>query len=97
VKKFFSIAIVGFALAVASADAQVYVRIGPPPVRVEHPGPPPGRDFVWIRGHHQWDGRAYVWVPGRYERIPHAHAVWVDGRWRRTPRGWVWVEGHWRR
>jgi hypothetical protein len=95
-KKFFSAAIFGVVLAAASANAQVYVRVGPPAVRVERPGPPPGRNYVWVKGHHRWNGRAYVWVPGHYERIPRAHAVWVDGYWRNTPRGYVWVDGRWR-
>jgi hypothetical protein len=96
-KKFVSIAIFGLTLAAASANAQVYVRIGPPPVVVEHPGPPPGAGYVWIHGYHRWDGNAYVWVPGRYEVRPRPRAVWVDGHWRHTRHGWIWIEGHWRR
>ena len=40
----------------AASNAQVYVHIGPPVAVVEHPGPPPGRDFVWVSGYHRWDG-----------------------------------------
>jgi hypothetical protein len=95
-KKFLFTAIVGFGLAAASANAQVYVRIGPPPVVVEHPGRAPGPNYIWVHGYHRWDGRAYVWVPGRYIVRPRAHAVWVDGSWRHGSRGYYWVEGHWR-
>jgi hypothetical protein len=95
-KKLVSVALLGTALVAASANAQVYVRIGPPPVVVEHPAPPPGPNYVWVRGYHRWDGNAYVWVPGRYEVRPRARAVWVDGHWRHTANGWVWIEGHWR-
>jgi hypothetical protein len=95
-KKFIPTAILGLALAAGSVNAQVYVRVAPPPVLVEHRGPRPGPNYVCIKGYHRWDGRAYVWVPGRYEVLPRPHAVWVDGRWRSTPQGWIWVEGHWR-
>ena len=37
----------------AASNAQVYVHIGPPVAVVEHPGPPPGRDFVWVSGYHR--------------------------------------------
>lgn len=74
----------------------VYVRVRPPVYRTEVVGVAPGPGFVWIRGYHRWDGGAYVWVPGRWERRPQARAVWVEGSWRHNRRGWYWVEGHWR-
>ena len=80
----------------AASNAQVYVHIGPPVAVVEHPGPPPGRDFVWVSGYHRWDGNRYVWVPGHYERPPHGHHVWVAHHWEHRHDGWVLVEGHWR-
>jgi WXXGXW repeat (2 copies) len=80
----------------AASNAQVYVHIGPPVAVVEHPGPPPERGYVWVAGYHRWDGARYVWVPGRYERPPHAHAVWVPHHWVHHHDGWVLVEGHWR-
>jgi hypothetical protein len=82
--------------AAGAANAQVYVHVGPPPVVVEHPGPPPHPGYVWIQGYHRWDGGRYVWVPGRYEMPPRPHAVWVPHRWVHRHGGWVMVEGHWR-
>lgn len=76
----------------------VWVRVGPPPPRREvvierdRPGP----EFIWISGYYRWDGGAYGWVPGRWERRPHTRAAWVPGRWYHEHRGWYWVEGHWR-
>jgi WXXGXW repeat (2 copies) len=78
----------------AASNAQVVVRIGPPVDIVEHPGPPPHRGYVWIAGYHRWDRGRYVWVPGRYERPPHEHAVWVPHHWIQRHDGWVLVEGH---
>jgi len=81
----------------SSAFAQrVYVRIGPPPVVVEHPGPRPHEGFVWVGGYHRWDGARYVWVPGHWVEPPRRHAEWVPGHWRHEAGGWYWVEGHWR-
>lgn len=75
---------------------RVYVRVAPPRVIVEAPPPAPSARHVWVGGFHRWDGRAYVWVPGRWELGPRAGAVWVSGHWKNTPHGWEWIEGHWR-
>lgn len=91
--------IVAFAalLACSAAQAEVFVRIGPPPprpVEVIPVRPHPG--WVWVPGYHRWDGRAYVWVPGYYVAPPRPRAYWVPGRWVPRRGGWMWVEGHWR-
>ena len=78
------------------AAVPIYVRIRPPRIRVERRGPPPSPGHVWQRGYYRWDGAAYVWVPGRWEIGPRAHARWAEGHWRHGRRGWYWVEGHWR-
>ena len=75
---------------------RIYVRTAPPVAVVEVEGVAPGPEFVWIRGYHRWDGRAYVWDPGRWERRPQARAVWVEGHWVKHRKGWYWEEGHWR-
>jgi hypothetical protein len=80
----------------AAAFAQVYVHVGPPPPVYETRGPAPGPDFAWIGGYHRWDGQRYVWVGGRWDRRPHAHAVWVRHRWVHRHGGYVMLEGHWR-
>ena len=75
---------------------------GPAFVVVEEPPPPPRRTvvtvrpgFIWIEGHHRWDGNRYVWQDGYYER-ERANQVWYPGRWERRGRGHVWIEGSWR-
>jgi hypothetical protein len=81
----------------ASAGPRVYVRIGPPAPVVETRIVAPSPRHVWIAGYHRWDGRAYVWVPGRWELPPSHRAAWVPGHWVHHRRnGWYWVEGHWR-
>jgi hypothetical protein len=80
----------------ATANAQVAIRIGPPAPVVERPGPPPREGFVWIGGYHRWDGQRYVWTPGRWAEPPRPHARWEAGRWEHRHDGYVWVEGRWK-
>jgi hypothetical protein len=78
------------------AAVRVYVPVPPPPLVVETAPVPPSPRHVWIGGYHRWDGRTYVWVPGRYE-VPRRHyRVWVPGRWAQHRRGYYWVDGRWR-
>ena len=92
--------LIGFALsgvlAVSGFAAEVIVRVAPPRPVYETRGPMPGRGYVWINGYHRWDGRAHVWVPGRWERPPHPRSRWVEHRWVKRHGGYVFVEGHWR-
>jgi len=84
--------------APAAAGARIYVRIGPPAPVVEERIIAPSPRHVWIGGYHRWDGRAYVWVPGRWELPPSRYRTWVPGHWVRHQRnGYYWVDGHWRR
>jgi WXXGXW repeat (2 copies) len=85
------------ACAAAAPRGRVYVRVGPPAPIVERRIVAPGPGYVWISGYHTWDSRAYVWVPGRWDRPPRARANWVPARWVHDRRnGWYLVEGHWR-
>ncbi len=97
-KKFLPTAACALFMAASIAQAQVVVRIGPPPRPVETIPPPPHEHpgWAWHEGYHRWDGHAYVWVPGYYVEPPHAHAHWVGGHWDHRGDGYVWVEGHWR-
>jgi hypothetical protein len=81
----------------ARAAARVYVRVGPPAPVVEVRAGAPGPRYVWVDGYHRWDGRAYVWVPGRWAIPPRARAAWVPGHWVHASRGYYFVDGHWRR
>ena len=88
-----------FSLALAAppaAAARVYVKVGPPAVRVEVRGAAPSPRHVWVGGYWHWNGHAHVWVAGAWRLPPRPHAVWVDGHWKSTPHGWTWVGGHWR-
>ena len=94
---FWALALAGVLCASAGpAQAAVYVRIAPPAPQAEVVGFPPGPGHTWTNGYYYWDGREYIWQPGRWVRPPRPHANWVAGHWRPTPRGWTWVPGHWR-
>lgn len=87
---------IGSGLAVGAFAADVIVRVAPPHAVVERRGVAPSRQHVWVTGYHRWDGRAYVWEPGRWEVPPRARAHWVPAHWVHRRGGWVLIEGHWR-
>jgi hypothetical protein len=82
--------------AIGTANAQIVVRIGPPPPRPVEVVPAERPGSVWVAGYHRWDGHRYVWVKGHYAHPPHPGAVWVAGDWREERGGHVWHEGYWR-
>ena len=81
---------------VSAYGQEVVVKVHPPRRVVETRGAAPERGYVWTSGYHRWDGHAYVWTAGRWQRPPHEHAVWVSHHWVHRHGGWVLVEGHWR-
>jgi hypothetical protein len=83
-------------LTAGGLSAQISVRIGPPRPLVERRGPPPSRGYVWVNGYQRWDGRAYAWTPGRWERPPRPRARWHQHRWVKRHGQWVFEEGRWR-
>ncbi len=85
-----------FFLSVGAANAQIVVRIGPPPPRPVEVVSAARPGYVWVPGYHRWDGHGYVWVRGEYRRPPRPGVVWVPGEWREERGGHVWHEGYWR-
>lgn len=83
------------ALSAQVSGGTVYVNIAPPPPPVEVKVVAPGKGYFWVGGYHRWNGKAYVWVPGRWALPPHPGAVWIAGHWKSTPHGWVWKAGRW--
>ena len=80
------------------AQGEVVVENPPPPpapVVEAPPAPPPEPGMVYVQGYHRWDGRAYVWERGHYERPPRQGARYTAGHWEARGRGKVWVNGHW--
>lgn len=69
----------------------------PPPAVVEAPpAAPPQAGMVWIAGYNRWDGRAYQWQRGHYERPPRAQARYTAAHWEARGHGKVWVNARWR-
>jgi len=89
------LAVVASIMSVAS-QAQVAIRIGPPPPVVEHYGAPPRPGWVWVGGFHRWNGARYVWTPGHYAAPPRPGVRWVpDGYYRRGGQ-YYYRHGYWR-
>lgn len=68
-----------------------------PPTPAEQVPLPPrsSSTLIWRPGHFDWNGSAYVWIPGEWvERAGHG-TLWQDGYWERAERGSVWVPAHW--
>ncbi|HEX3891819.1 MAG TPA: hypothetical protein VHW46_04535 [Terracidiphilus sp.] len=95
-KKIALAALLAFTLLPAASNAQVYVRVGPPPPVHEHYGRPPHAGWVYQPGYHAWDGHRYAWHGGVWAEPPRPHAVWVPHHWVHRHGGYVLVEGHWR-
>ncbi len=84
-------------IAALSEAAEVFVTVAPPPpVTTAVIGVAPSPRHVWTAGYHQWNGRAYVWVPGRWVIPPRAGGVWIAPHWAPRRGGYVFVPGHWR-
>jgi hypothetical protein len=50
---------------------------------------------VWIPGEWVWNGNAYAYVNGHWEK-PRAKRVYIAGHWSQSPRGYVWIKGYWK-
>ena len=78
--------------ALASLNAQVYVKVCPrPPAHVRSASPHP--KHIWIDGDWVYNGRNYVWREGYWAAPRHGH-TWIPGHWKNTRRGNKWVPGH---
>ena len=86
----------GCIATVRARPGVLYVQQAPPPRLVEVIGPPPSPNHIWIAGHHEWRGREYVWVAGRFEVIPPGFGRYEQGKWMHERAGWFWQEGRWR-
>ena len=72
----------------------VEVQVRPPPARVVVV-PTPRHGYVWAPGYWRWNGRAHVWVDGRWLRERHGYH-WVPAHWEENRRGyWHFEDGHW--
>jgi hypothetical protein len=77
-------------------DAGRYAHREPPQDRSETPPPQPGAEFIWVSGHHSWDGADFQWHKGQWTVPPTGYHTWTVGRWEQTgTSNWVYVEGQW--
>ncbi len=65
-------ALLAVALTFAGCAAPLWEGPVPPPTEPmpEVRSLPPAPGMVWVAGSWHWDGRAYAWIPGRWETAP---------------------------
>ncbi|HVX65211.1 MAG TPA: hypothetical protein VHA11_01340 [Bryobacteraceae bacterium] len=95
-KKFFAVGIFALALTAGGANAEVFVRFGPPRPPREVIVVRPSARHVWVPGYYRWAGHRYVWTRGYWVMPPRPRAVWVPGYWAPRRGGHVWIAGYWR-
>jgi hypothetical protein len=89
-------AVFAVALMIPAANAQGYVRVGPPRARREIIVARPNFRHVWTPGYYRWSGVRYDWAPGYWAVPPRPRAIWVPGYWAHRPGGYFWIGGYWR-
>jgi hypothetical protein len=84
------------ALALAGCSAGNAPPPIPAPIAEALPKPPVSPTaLIWQPGHWDWNGSAYVWVPGQYVS-PEGHGNnWLPAYWEKTDSGWIWHPAHW--
>jgi hypothetical protein len=95
VKTTFWAGLLALCLIPAGAMAQDASHVAPPVPLVEQHDHAPHDGWIWVEGHHRWDGHRYVWVHGFWVHPPHPGAVWVRHHWEQRNGDWVLVPGHW--
>ena len=90
----FAAALMGFG---AAAQAQSFtVTVAPPAPRYEVV-PAARAGHVWVRGHYQWRGNDYAWVPGHFVTA-RAGYDYREPQWVQRGNGtWVMVGNTWER
>lgn len=88
-------------LYTSEADATTNYVVAQPPA--PPPPPPevvvyqPGPNYVWVPGYYAYDGRAYVWIGGRWARPPHRrYHNYRAPHWENRSGNYVYIQGYWR-
>ncbi len=79
----FAVVLLAALCAPLEARMAVFVGIAPPRPVVERVVPAPAPRLVWVSDYYRWNGRAYIWTPGRWVYPPRPSAVWVAPRFGR--------------
>lgn len=72
------------------AEQTTTAPAAPPALQAETPPPaPPVQAAFWVSGFWQWDGAAWIWVPGSWQLRPSTTLTWRATTWQ--PRGGVHI------
>ncbi len=77
------------------AAVDVFVKIAPPPPRVERV-PAPRRGYIWVPGYWDWRGHRHHWVSGVWVRERRGYH-YQPHRWVERNGGWYFDRGRWDR
>jgi len=79
-----------------AVSAVPLIEVAPPAPQVEVYGTAPYPDAIWIEGYWEWNGGAYTWRTGHWEKARHGYR-WVPHAWHREGNAWRFHGGHWER
>ncbi|MBA3816860.1 MAG: YXWGXW repeat-containing protein [Parachlamydiaceae bacterium] len=73
-----------------------YALEAPPTELFEEASVSPGNNYVWQKGHWQWNG-SWAWVSGRWAERPQGHTAYIPGYWKLSTHHhrWEWVAPYW--
>src|SRR5216683_357953 len=81
----------------ASAQFDVSITFGPPPLPMYEQPYCPGDGYLWIPGYWAYDdyNEDYYWVPGTWTLPPQYGYLWTPGYWGFNDGYYGWNEGYW--
>ena len=74
---------------------QTLTAPSPPPAPQVEAVPPQRLGATWIGGSWSWDGRGWIWLPGRWSLPPAPGAAWLAPQWLRFGGGVRLEPGRW--
>jgi WXXGXW repeat (2 copies) len=78
----------------SSLTATMFAPSAPPYPKYEVVPFPPGRGYIWIKGHWSWTREKWEWIGGHWEYVSEPGSVLVPGRWTDANGRWSWTGGY---
>ncbi|HLV88537.1 MAG TPA: hypothetical protein VKV39_16250 [Candidatus Sulfotelmatobacter sp.] len=83
--------------SMASAQVEISVSFGPPPLPVYEQPVCPGDGYLWVPGYWAWDEDYddYYWVPGTWVEAPEVGYLWTPPWWGWSGGAYLFHAGYW--